>query len=111
MKNSISEKIGKRIRATREELGYTQQGVADILKITGGAYAKIERGETDIQATRLFALADLFNVDVVNLLKDSDELLNDGRAPTGELRQLRKEIDAMQKKLEKIMGPAKMLKK
>lgn len=41
------------------------------LDITAGAYAKIERGETDPSATRLIQIAEVLGVDVAYFFKDA----------------------------------------
>lgn len=41
------------------------------LEITAGAYAKIERGETDPSATRLIQIAEVLGVDVAYFFKDA----------------------------------------
>lgn len=67
---SITQEIGSRIRKLRINNDYTQETMANELDITAGAYAKIERGETDPSATRLFQIAKILKVDVIALLKD-----------------------------------------
>ncbi len=41
------------------------------LGITAGAYAKIERGETDPSATRLLEIAEILEVDVTVFFRDN----------------------------------------
>lgn len=62
--------IGTRIRKLRESKDLTQENMAVELDITAGAYAKIERGETDPSITRLIQIADILKVDVTFFLKD-----------------------------------------
>lgn len=47
-----------------------QLEVADQLKITAGAYAKIERCETDPSITRMFEIASILKTDPVNLIQE-----------------------------------------
>ncbi|NCI51978.1 helix-turn-helix domain-containing protein [Sediminibacterium roseum] len=56
--------IGTRIRKLRESKDLTQENIASELDITAGAYAKIERGETDPSITRIKQIADILKVDV-----------------------------------------------
>lgn len=70
---STPKEIGERIRAARVKNKLTQEDVAIKLKVTPSAYTKIERGETDPSATRLFELANIFKVDIVTLLKDEED--------------------------------------
>ncbi|NCI51379.1 helix-turn-helix domain-containing protein [Sediminibacterium roseum] len=70
----LIKEIAARIRNYREQEGYTQIIMSDMLNLTPGAYAKIERGDVDIQVSRLYQLAEIFKVDVMNLLKDQEEI-------------------------------------
>lgn len=54
--------IGKRLRAARMASNFTQQSVADILKMTVNAYQKYEQAERSPSLETLVKLADLFNV-------------------------------------------------
>ncbi len=60
----MKKAIGYRIRKLRESKDYSQDNMGVELGITAGAYAKIERGETDPSATRLLQIADILGVDV-----------------------------------------------
>jgi len=68
MANSIKQIIGKRIRLLRTSKDMVQQEMADKLSITPGAYAKIERGETDPSITRLLEIANILKVDITELI-------------------------------------------
>jgi transcriptional regulator with XRE-family HTH domain len=65
----VKKEIGTRIRKLRESKDYTQDNMAAELEITAGAYAKIERGETDPSATRLLKIAEILEVDIPHSLK------------------------------------------
>ncbi len=67
----MKKEIGTRIRKLRESKDYTQDNMAAELEITAGAYAKIERGETDPSATRLMKIAEILEVDVTIFFKDN----------------------------------------
>jgi transcriptional regulator with XRE-family HTH domain len=66
----MSKEIGARIRRIREEQNFNQAGMAADLGVTPGAYAKIERGETDANISRLYQIADVLNVPIIYLLED-----------------------------------------
>ena len=66
----MKKEIGTRIRKLRESKDYTQDNMAAELDITAGAYAKIERGETDPSATRLVQIAEILEVDVTSFFRD-----------------------------------------
>ncbi|PID62429.1 MAG: hypothetical protein CR974_03550 [Gammaproteobacteria bacterium] len=61
------------IRKLREAKGLSQSDVAQSLNMGAGSYAKIERGENGMNVTRLKQLADIFEVDIVQLLEDDDQ--------------------------------------
>ncbi len=62
--------IYNRIRKFRHEKGYSQQNVADILKVSQNAYYKIENGQTKLLVSTLFALAEIFEVSLCDFLVD-----------------------------------------
>jgi transcriptional regulator with XRE-family HTH domain len=66
----VKKLIGTRIRKLRESKDLTQENMADELDITAGAYAKIERGETDPSVTRLKQIADILKVDVTYFFRE-----------------------------------------
>lgn len=63
--------IGQRIRELRRSKDYSQENMAAELDITPGAYAKIERGETDPSVTRLIQIAGILDVDVASFFRES----------------------------------------
>jgi transcriptional regulator with XRE-family HTH domain len=65
------KQIGKRIRDFRTTKGETQETIAAKLKLTPGAYAKIERGETDPSITRLYEIAAILKITIRELLEDA----------------------------------------
>jgi transcriptional regulator with XRE-family HTH domain len=67
---SLTQEIGQRIRKLRVKKKLTQEDIANKLEITPGAYAKIERGETDPSITRLYQIAAILKTDVLALLFD-----------------------------------------
>ncbi|OOQ59100.1 helix-turn-helix domain-containing protein [Mucilaginibacter pedocola] len=77
MKNLLNNKVkavATNIRNKREELNYTQEYLAAKLNISQNAYSKIELGYTKITLERLFQIADVFNIDLMELVNtDSAE--------------------------------------
>ncbi len=61
---NLSEKI-KFIRSLK---GWTQEEMATKLKISTQAYAKIERGKTDVHYSRLEQIAEVMEIDLPELL-------------------------------------------
>lgn len=86
----MKKEIGKRIRSIREEKKFNQAGMADQLGITPGAYAKIERGETDPSITRLYEIAKILKVDIQHLLEGPKP-----EAPVKQNPGIQKQIDTL----------------
>ncbi|WP_233268910.1 helix-turn-helix domain-containing protein [Mucilaginibacter lacusdianchii] len=64
------------IRKVREYRNYTQEYLAMKLDISQNAYSKIELGYTKITLERIFQIASILNVDLVDLLQnDHTQLL------------------------------------
>lgn len=67
------EIIRTRIRELREAQHLTQADMAEKLGLSVTGYAKIERGETGIRADRLQQIANIFNVNIQELLPPKEE--------------------------------------
>ncbi len=72
--------IYKKIKTARLLKGWTQEDTAQKLGIAVNSYAKIERGETDVNLSRLAQIAEAMEVDLAKLLELSSgnvlQLLN-----------------------------------
>lgn len=64
--------VATNIRKIREYRNYTQEYLAVKLDISQNAYSKIELGYTKITLERLFQIAQILEVDVVELIKAND---------------------------------------
>jgi len=65
------------IRKIRELRNYTQDYLAAKLHISQNAYSKIELGYSSITLTRLIQIAEILEVDLVDLINtDGDDLMN-----------------------------------
>lgn len=58
----------EKIRMMCELHKWSQEDMAEKLALSAGGYARIERGETELKIPRLQQLAQIFNVDVADLL-------------------------------------------
>ena len=56
--------LGEKTKTFRAAKGYSQENMAKLLNISSTAYAKIERGETDVNFSRLEQIAKAFEVKV-----------------------------------------------
>ena len=59
--------IGEKIRALRENAGFTQSNLAAFMKVDQSLISKIEKGEGSLSADMLEKLADLFGVTVAQM--------------------------------------------
>lgn len=76
MKQSLENKIrtvALNIRRIRESKDYTQDYLAVKLNISQNAYSKIELGYTKITVERLFQIAQILEVDPVDLINFTEE--------------------------------------
>jgi transcriptional regulator with XRE-family HTH domain len=65
--NNVYE-VYKTIKNFRELKNITRESMTDALSITVSGYGKFERGETDIQLSRLYKIAEILNVELYQLL-------------------------------------------
>ena len=68
LKKKTNKTVGKNIRTLRHQRGWSQEDVANRLGISIPAFSKIETGVTDINLSRLEQIANIYEVNVVNLL-------------------------------------------
>lgn len=68
-------KTTEKIRERRENLDWSQEQMAEKLNLTANGYAKIERGETKLHLDRLEKIAQVFNVDITELLPDKELII------------------------------------
>ena len=64
--------IHDKIRVMREINQWTQEDMAEKLSMSANGYANIERGKTAINLDKLKQIAEIFNIDVVELLSNQD---------------------------------------
>ncbi len=61
-------RLHEKIRSMRQQQGWSQEEMADKLNMSVSGYAHIERGETDVQLSRLEQIAKVFGMDLLELL-------------------------------------------
>lgn len=61
--------VGSRLKLLRENCGYTQQQIANTLNIDRSTYAYYETGKTFPDINTFFALARIFNVEILDILE------------------------------------------
>lgn len=66
-------KVNEKIRVLREDHSYSQEDMAEKMFISPNTYGKIERGETRLTLEKLEKIAAIFNISVVDLMKDEEK--------------------------------------
>ncbi|MBY0565478.1 MAG: helix-turn-helix domain-containing protein [Hyphomonadaceae bacterium] len=82
--NAVDAWIGRRMRARRQEIGITQERLADLMGITFQQVQKYERGVNRIAASRLYDVCKILDISLSELMEgyESDRLAlgtSDGR--------------------------------
>ncbi|MFD2863376.1 helix-turn-helix domain-containing protein [Mucilaginibacter antarcticus] len=75
--------IAVSIRKKRESKNYTQEYLAYKLNISQNAYSKIELGYTKITVERLFQIAEVLELNAIDLLEGELEEAEHKFLPTG----------------------------
>ena len=60
--------IGEKIRQARQQKGFSQENMADMLGISTTAYGDIERNKTELTITRATEIAGLLQVNIMELM-------------------------------------------
>lgn len=66
--NTLKRQIGLKIKQLRIIKGWSRQQAADELDMSVTGYGSIERGETDMCITRLAQIAEIFEIELADLL-------------------------------------------
>ena len=67
-------KIHDKLRTVREQNKLSQEEVAEQLSMSPSGYAKIERGETKLHLDKLEKIAQIFHIDVVDLINNDKNI-------------------------------------
>ena len=70
MKEEKLQLIYTRMRKLRHEKGYSQQNLADFLKVSQNAYYKIENGRTRLLVGTLISLSEIYEINLCDFFKD-----------------------------------------
>jgi transcriptional regulator with XRE-family HTH domain len=74
LSDSKTKAVAANIRKIREFRNYTQDYLAAKLKISQNAYSKIELGYSNITLSRLVNIAEILEIDLVNLITSDAEV-------------------------------------
>jgi len=95
--------IGQKIRKLRENLGISQQRLAELLGVSRPTISQIEREERRISIDEIIKLSEIFNVSIeslINIEKEPEIILEKNKKITKVKPQIR--INVPQKKLDKF---------
>ncbi|MGX2973533.1 helix-turn-helix domain-containing protein [Ursidibacter arcticus] len=62
--------IHDKIRMIREQNKFSQEDIAEKINMSPSGYAKIERGETKLYIDKLEKIAQIFNMDIIDLINN-----------------------------------------
>ena len=68
-----AKRVAHNIRRVREYRNYTQEYVAGKIGISQNAYSKLELGLHKLSLERLFQIADVLDVDCIDLLENGND--------------------------------------
>ena len=111
--------FGNKLRQLRLEKGYSQEYLADVLKISQKTYSNIENNKSIVSISRLHCLAEEYQIDVMFLLSEekrnnpsqpakstvSEELINQMKERIEEFKDILYEKNKQIERLEKQLKP------
>lgn len=68
------QKMKDRIKLLREEHHLSQEQLAEKMGISSNSYGKLERGETKLTLEKLEQIANIFDMDIVELINNEDRI-------------------------------------
>ena len=75
----IHEKMGWIFRSSREQHGYSQEYMADMLHIVQSTYAAIESGKTALTVDRFIQIAELLELNLCDVMQQCMQSPNNHR--------------------------------
>jgi transcriptional regulator with XRE-family HTH domain len=88
----MSKEIGVKIRQLRELKGFSQEYMAEKLAISQRAYSKLERNETRVDWKRISQIAELFEMDPMDLVSFDDNLIFNNCSQSGKFNHFVNQI-------------------
>jgi transcriptional regulator with XRE-family HTH domain len=93
----IIMKIGEKIRQARLLKGYSQENMAELLQISTTAFGDIERSKTELTISRAQKIANLLDINVLELFGEEVITPKIIRNAENETEQLKLEIEKLKK--------------
>jgi len=75
--------IGEKIRKIRELKGYTQEYMANVLKVSQRAYSKIERNEIKIDWDKIIKISSVLEIEPNDLVNFNDSMVFNNCSQSG----------------------------
>ncbi len=66
-------KTHEKLRHLREEKAWSQEDMAERMNMSPSGYAKIERGDTQLKFEKLEQIAQIFQIDIVELMSNPEK--------------------------------------
>lgn len=82
--------LGKNIRRARQSRGLTQESASVELNCSLNTYTKIERGETNVPFLRLVQIAEFYEINLTELVKEANE--SNARNISAELSDIKNDL-------------------
>jgi transcriptional regulator with XRE-family HTH domain len=101
--NNLDDLLSRRIRSIREQLGYSQERLAELLSVSRVTVSQIEAGRRKLSASDLKKLSDIFQMPADYLLnpeKEPEVTIQEVREAEGPIQPMR--ISVPQEKLDKF---------
>ena len=99
----VDKEIGARVRARRQELGYSQAYVADVIGITFQQMQKYEAGQNRVASATLLRIAEALNSDPMSLLTGGKHAAAGPRRPRAAQDPLTMQLELA---FSRIVSPA-----
>ena len=74
-KNNIFMDIGTKIRKMRELRNFTQEHMADLLKVSQSTYSRFEKDDSDLTISQIEKISEILEVKVEDLINFNDKLV------------------------------------
>jgi transcriptional regulator with XRE-family HTH domain len=83
----MKKEIGQKIRQIRELKGYSQEYLANKLGVSQRAYSKIETNETKVDWQKITKIADVLEVEPMDIISFDDNLVFNNCSQSGKFGQ------------------------
>lgn len=112
----MTKPVGFKIRQLREMKGLSQDYVSNKLGISQRAYSKLERNETKIDWTRISTIAEILELDPLDLVTFEDSLVFNNCRQSGKFEQFNnhypdKLIEQYEARIKELSSEVEFLRK